>query len=93
MNHARNVLTLCTLLAESPSIVHLGRWKEEGESARRVDDMSSLTNALFLPLHVRTSRGLIWENKTYKLKVYFPGGGTLHMKGVGMLVVSLRGCI
>ena len=41
----------------------------EGESARRVDDMSSLTNALFLPLHVRTSRGLIWENKTYKLKV------------------------
>ena len=65
------------------------RWN--GESARRVDDMSSLTNALFLPLHVRTSRGLIWENKTYKLKVYFPGGGTLHMKGVGMLVVSLRG--
>ena len=63
----------------------------EGESARRVDDMSSLTNALFLHLHVRTSRGLIWENKTYKLKVYFPGGGTLHMKGVGMLVVSLRG--
>ena len=63
----------------------------EGESARRVDDMSSLTNALFLPLHVRTSRGLIWENKTYKLKVHFPGGGTLHMKGVGMLVVSLRG--
>ena len=63
----------------------------EGESARRVDDMSSLTNALFLPLHVRTSRGLIWENKTCKLKVYFPGGGTLHMKGVRMLVVSLRG--
>ena len=47
----------------------------EGESARRVDDMSSLTNALFLPLNVTTSRGLIWENKTYKLK----------------LVVSLRG--
>ena len=46
----------------------------EGESARRVDDMSSLTNALLLPLHVRTSRGLIWD-----------------MKGVGMLVVSLRG--
>ena len=63
----------------------------EGESARRVDDMSSLTNALFLPLHLRTSRGLIWENKTYKLKVYFPGGWTPHMKGVGMLVVSLRG--
>ena len=26
-----------------------------------------------------------------KLKVYFPGGGTPHMKGVGMLVVLLRG--
>ena len=63
----------------------------EGESARRVDDMSSLTNALFLPLHVRTSRGLIWENRTYKLKVYFPGKETLHMKGVGMFVVWLRG--
>ena len=26
--------------------------KIEGDSARRVDDMSSLTNALFLPLHI-----------------------------------------
>ena len=26
-----------------------------------------------------------------KLKVYFPGGGTPHMKGVGMLVVLLKG--
>ena len=53
--------------------------KIEGDSARRVDDMSSLTNALFLLLHIWKEVPLGVYRWTHALKRGQGGGGGTSM--------------